>query len=44
MVDIQHLSSTKSKMASRMHVLGTYETNLTTKFVADLSLQIFLIH
>ena len=44
MDDIQRSGSSKSKMASsyrsRCYVL---ETNLTRKFAADLSLQIFLI-
>ena len=45
MDDIQRSGLSKSKMASsyrsRCYVL---ETNLTRKFAADLSLQIFLIH
>ena len=45
MDDIQPSGLSKSKMASsyrsRCYVL---ETNLTRKFAADLSLQIFLIH
>ena len=47
MDDIQCSSSPKSKMASSYRLRCTYcilETNLTRKFAADLSLQIFLIH
>ena len=40
MNDKQRTSSPKSKMASSC----VLETNLTRKFAADLSLQIFLIH
>ena len=47
MVDIQHSSSPKSKMASTYQsrcVCCILETNLTRKFATNLSLEIFLIH
>ena len=47
MDDIQRSSSPKSKMASSYRsrcMCYVLETNLTRKFAADLSLQIFLIH
>ena len=47
MDDLKHPSSPKSKMASSYRLrcmCCVLETNLTGKFVADLSLQIFLIH
>ena len=47
MDDMQRLSSPKSKMASSYRsrcMCCILETNLTRKFAADLSLQIFLIH
>ena len=47
MDDMQHLSSPKSKMLSSYWsrcMCCVLETNLTRKFVTDLSLQIFLIH
>ena len=47
MNDIQHSSSPKSKMATSFRsrcMCCILETNLTRKFAADLSLQIFLIH
>ena len=47
MEDIQRSSSPKSKMASSYRsrcMCYVLETNLTRKFAADLSLQIFLIH
>ena len=47
MDDMQCSSSPKSKMASSYRLRCTcciLETNLTRKFAADLSLQIFLIH
>ena len=47
MENMQRSSSTKSKMASSYRsrcMCCVLETNLTRKFAADLSLQIFLIH
>ena len=47
MYDIQRSNSPKSKMASSYRLICmccVLETNLTRKFVLDLSLQIFLIH
>ena len=47
MDDIQRSGSSKSKMASSYRsrcMCYVLETNLTRKFAADLSLQIFLIH
>ena len=47
MDDMQFLSSPKSKMAPSYRlrcICCVLETNLTRKFAADLSLQIFLIH